>query len=123
MVTPTPRITASGRHLRVLTGVPGLRLAGIRESAFAGFHADLGVAPTGREGQFECVAIRPPRVDLPVAACPVAQPRRSSPNRAQLSSMAVCAAGEMVPMSKKPWIIPSYSRTSASTPAARSALP
>lgn len=35
------------------------------------------------------------------------QPRSSSPKRAQLSSIAFCAAGEIAPMSKKPWIIPS----------------
>jgi hypothetical protein len=37
----------------------------------------------------------------------VAQPRSSWPNRSQLSSIACWAAGEMVPMSKKPWIMPS----------------
>ena len=50
--------------------------------------------------------------DPTAAACvdPVpatGQPRRSVPNRAQLSSMAACAAGEAAPMSKNPWIMPS----------------
>src|SRR3954452_11931638 len=52
-----------------------------------------------------------------------AQRCSSSLKRAQLSSIAACAAGDTMPMSKKPWIRPSYRWTWTGTPAARSASP
>ena len=108
----TALVRASWRWWRRTAGPPDLLLD--RDRARARLHRfGSAVGSTSPAWRRPSGAGRPePRPargggDGAVTAPAGGQPRRTSPKRAQLSSIAAWAAGEMVPMSKNPWIMPS----------------